>query len=194
MYDWKRCFAEHLQVIQAIQDNPSLYQVLDQVTDKIVQLYQNEGKLLICGNGGSASDAQHIAGELVSRFFLERRGLYAEALSANVASITAIGNDYSYEKIFQRQVEANGRKGDLLIGLTTSGNSKNVILALQAAREKGIITVGITGNNTQSAITKVTDYCLHIPSSSTPRIQEGYMLIAHTICEFVEAKLFEGEN
>jgi len=194
MYNWKKCFNEHLEVIQRIQDDTSLLKLLDEVTDRIIETYGREGKLLICGNGGSASDAQHIAGELVSRFFIERKGLYAEALSANVASITAIGNDYSYEKIFQRQVEANGRKGDILIGLTTSGNSKNIILAMQAAREKGITTVGLTGANRESAITKVSDYCLHIPSTSTPRIQEGYMLVGHTICEFVESKLFEEKN
>ncbi len=179
-----------MEVIQKIQADSHLQQQLTRVTEALIQCYHQGGKLLVCGNGGSACDAQHIVGELVSRFFIERRGLYAEALSANIASITAIGNDYSYEKIFQRQVEANGRKGDILIGLSTSGNSKNVVLAMEEARRIGLVTVGITGENKQAKITSAADYCIHIPSSSTPRIQEGTMLVAHTICEFVEAKLF----
>ncbi|QQR80454.1 MAG: SIS domain-containing protein [Deltaproteobacteria bacterium] len=190
MYSWQRCFSEHLDVVQKINADEALHRQLDLITDSLVKCYQQGGKLLVCGNGGSACDAQHIVGELVSRFFIERKGLYAEALSSNIASITAIGNDYSYEKVFQRQVDANGRKGDILLGLSTSGNSKNVILAMEEARRIGLLTVGITGENKQAKITSVSDYCIYIPSSSTPRIQEGTMLVAHTICEFVEAKLF----
>lgn len=190
MNDWQKRFTEHLEVVQKIQTDLTLHKILDVSTNHIVDSYRQGGKLLICGNGGSASDAQHIAGELVSRFFLERKGLYAEALTANVASLTAIGNDYSYDKIFERQVEANGRKGDVLIGLSTSGNSKNVILAMQEARKKGITTIGITGSHKNTAMIPLSDCCIQIPSTSTPRIQEATMLICHTLCEFVEAKLF----
>ena len=190
MFEWKKCFTEHIDVIQKINNDTSLHAVLDKITDVIIQSYQSSGKLLICGNVWSASDAQHIAGELVSRFFIERRGLYAEALSANVATITAIGNDYSYEKIFQRQVEANARKGDVLIGLSTSGGSKNVILAMEEAQKKGVTTIGITGSKANVPILAVSDHVIQIPSVSTPRIQESYLLICHTICEFIERKLF----
>ena len=190
MFDWIRCFSEHMEVIEKINNDQIFHSQLDQVVNLLVKVFQMQGKLLICGNGGSASDAQHIAGELVSRFFIERRGLYAEALTSNVASITAIGNDYSYEKIFQRQVEANGRPGDVLMGLSTSGNSKNVILAMEEAKKKNIMTIGITGANTSSAISKIADHCIHIPSSNTPRIQEAYLLVCHSICEFLESRLF----
>ncbi len=187
---WTERIDEHLHVTQAIRNDSVLLSLMEKVAAVVLRSYNSHGKLLICGNGGSATDAQHIAGELVSRFFLERRGLYAEALTANVASLTAIGNDYSYEKIFQRQVEANGRAGDVLIGLSTSGNSKNVVLAMEEARRKDIVTIGITGSKRDTAIEKVSDYCLHVPSTSTPRIQEATMLIAHMLCEMIEAKLF----
>lgn len=183
-------FSEHRKMTADIEQDISLQQCLEKASHALLETYSKNGKLLVCGNGGSACDAQHIVGELVSRFFIERKGLYAEALSANIASLTAIGNDYSYEKIFQRQVEANGRSGDVLMGLSTSGNSKNVILAMEEARKKGITTIGITGANKEAQIVTVSDHCIHIPSLSTPRIQEGTMLVAHAICEFVEAKLF----
>lgn len=191
MFSWTERFDEHLQVIRTIRDDASLLAQLDAVAGLVIQTYRSGGKLLICGNGGSASDAQHIAGELVSRFYLERPGLYAEALTANVASMTAISNDYSYERIFQRQVEANGRTGDLLIGLSTSGNSRNVVLAMEEARRKKIITVGITGSKRETAIEKASDYSLRMPSSNTPRVQEATMLVAHTLCEIIEARLFQ---
>lgn len=187
---WTERIDEHLKTIQALRADAGLLDKMQKVADEVLKSYAANGKLLICGNGGSATDAQHIAGELVSRFFIERRGLYAEALTANIASLTAIGNDYSYEKVFQRQVEANGRAGDVLIGLSTSGNSKNVALAMEEARKKKIVTVGITGSKTGTAVEKASDYCLHMPSASTPRIQEATMLVAHTLCELIEAKLF----
>lgn len=190
MFSMKSRIEEHFNVTRKMLEDEALLAGMQKVSDLLVDTYRAGGKLLICGNGGSASDAQHIAGELVSRFFIERPGLYAEALSANVASLTAIGNDYSYDKVFQRQVEANGRAGDMLIGLSTSGGSKNVVLAMEEARKKKIVTVGITGAKRDSAIAKIVDYNLHIPSTSTPRIQEGYLLVCHTLCEFVESKLF----
>lgn len=190
MFSWQKKIEEHIDVIQRLSDDKDLITKLEEVGDLLVKTFQKGGKLLICGNGGSASDAQHIAGELVSRFYLERPGLYAEALTANVASLTAIGNDYAYERIFQRQVEAMGRPGDILIGLSTSGGSKNVALAFEEARKKGMVTIGITGSKRDSAVAKVADHCLHIPSTNTPRIQEAYLFVGHTLCEFVELKLF----
>ena len=148
------------------------------------------GKILIFGNGGSAADSQHIATELVSRFLIERKALNAESLTINTSSLTAIGNDYSFDQVFSRQVEAKGAKGDVLIGISTSGNSKNVIEAIKTAKEMGIKTIGLTGINRDSLIGRLSDYCIYVPSSSTPRIQEAHILIGHILCEFIENELF----
>ncbi|HYF06308.1 MAG TPA: D-sedoheptulose 7-phosphate isomerase [Acetobacteraceae bacterium] len=146
-------------------------------------------KLLICGNGGSAADAQHWAGELVSRFHYDRPGLPAIALTTDSSILTAIGNDYGYERVFARQVEALGQPGDVLFALSTSGASRNVIAALEAARARGLATVGFTGAG-GGAMAALCDLCLHVPSDSTPRIQEGHEVLGHAICARVEATLF----
>lgn len=146
-------------------------------------------KLLICGNGGSAADAQHWAGELVSRFLYDRPGLPAIALTTDSSIMTAIGNDYGYERLFSRQVEALGAKGDVLFALSTSGRSPNVIAALKAAREKGMVTVGFTGEG-GGDMPPLCDILLRVPSAATPRIQEGHEALGHAICALVEATLF----
>lgn len=146
-------------------------------------------KVMICGNGGSAADAQHWAGELVSRFHYDRPGLPAIALTTDSSILTAIGNDYGYERVFARQVEALGVAGDVLIAISTSGNSPNVVAALEAARGRGIATIGFSGE-TRGAMAALSDICIHIPSRSTPRIQEGHEVLGHAICAMIEAAIF----
>jgi len=156
---------------------------------EIVNLYKNGKKIALFGNGGSAADAQHIAAEFVGKFYKDRKSLPALAFHTNTSIITAIANDYSYDKIFERQVSSLINQGDLVIGLSTSGNSPNVIKGLQKAKELGAITVGFTGQK-ENKIEKIVDYCLKIPSIDTPRIQEGHITVAHIICYLVEKELF----
>ena len=181
---------EHLEVVEILVKDQNFISSLENVVKILFESLNRGGKILICGNGGSAVDSQHMAAELVGRFFLERKAIDAEALTTNTSSLTAIGNDYHFEKIFARQVEAKGKTGDILIGISTSGNSKNVIEALKTAKNMGMLTIGMTGSNRKNLISQLADYCLCVPSVSTPRIQEGHMLIYHMICEFLEAELF----
>jgi D-sedoheptulose 7-phosphate isomerase len=162
---------------------------VEQTVEGIVKAYQNNGKVLWCGNGGSAADAQHLAAELSGRFYYDRPPLNSDALHVNTSYLTAVANDYSYDLIYSRLVEAMGRPGDVLIGLTTSGNSKNVIAAMEKAREIGMLTIGFTGKTGGQMNGKV-DLLINIPSTDTPRIQECHMLLGHTICELTEMKLF----
>lgn len=169
--------------------NHELLDTVVKVTEAIVTAYKNGGKVLWCGNGGSAADAQHLAAELSGRFYYDRPPLFSEALHVNTSYVTAVANDYSYEVIYSRLVQAMGKKGDVLIGLSTSGNSKNVIKAIEKADELGMITVGFTGL-TGGEMKYVTRHLINIPSTDTPRIQECHMLLGHTICEMVEMQLF----
>ena len=160
---------------------------------KIVGCYKAGGKLILCGNGGSASDAQHIAGELVGRFKLERRALPALALGANTATLTAIGNDYSYDDVFVRQIDAWTSPGDIVIGISTSGNSKNVLAAMEKAKACGAYTVGLTGRD-GGQLAANTDLALIAPSDDTPRIQEVHITIGHIVCDLVEQTLFDSPS
>jgi D-sedoheptulose 7-phosphate isomerase len=155
----------------------------------VSQALARGNKLLLCGNGGSAADAQHWAGELVSRFHHDRPGLAAIALTTDSSILTAIGNDYGYERVFARQVEALGAPGDVLFALSTSGRSPNVLAALQAARDRGMLTVGFTGEG-GGGMPALCDILLAAPSASTPRIQEGHKVLGHAICALIEATLF----
>jgi len=148
------------------------------------------GKLLLAGNGGSAADAQHIAGEFVSRFAFDRPGLPAIALTTDTSILTAIGNDYGYEKLFARQVQAHGQQGDVFIGYSTSGKSPNVLLALEEARSRGLICIGLTGNR-GGAMGELCDHLLEVPSADTPKIQEGHLVLGHILCGLVENALFK---
>jgi D-sedoheptulose 7-phosphate isomerase len=181
------------QIIQeSIQTKETLYSQLDlieKIIDQLVHCFQNGNKLLICGNGGSAADAQHVAAEFVGRFFLERAAVPAIALTANTSTLTAIPNDYSYDIVFARQVEAFAQPGDVFVGISTSGNSKNVVLAAQAAQDKGCYTIGLTGLG-GGKLNETVDLCLGIASKSTPRVQEAHILVWHIICELVEEALF----
>lgn len=158
------------------------------VADHLIEIYKNDGKLLIAGNGGSAGDAQHIAAEFVSRFFFDRPGLPALALTTDTSMLTAIGNDYGFENLFSRQVEAQGHSGDMFIGISTSGNSKNVIKAIEAAKLNGIWTVALCGLG--GSLSSLADIAIQVPSDSTPYIQECHISIGHIICAIVEERLF----
>ena len=161
---------------------------LVQASQLIAQCLKRSGKVLICGNGGSAADAQHMAAEMVGRMLLERRALPAIALTTDTSNLTAIGNDYGYEHVFSRQVQALGRKGDVLIAMSTSGRSKNIVMAMQAARSAGISTIGLTGIHPRD-MGELADVSLKVPSSHTPQIQEGHLVLGHLLCGMVEKQL-----
>jgi len=187
----------HYELIGKILNNKKLLSVTENVCQNIINSYQNDGQLFLCGNGGSAADAQHLAAELVGRFYLERQAYSAEALSTNTSIITALANDYDYNMIFARQIEAKGKEGDVLIGITTSGKSPNVLQAFQRAKRQKMVTVLMSGEiGGYLPILDYADYVIEIPSDDTPRIQEGHILIGHIICEIIESKLTEenGKN
>ncbi len=171
-------------------NDPIIVATIKEVIEKIVTCYESGGKVLFCGNGGSAADAQHLAAELSGRFYFDRFPLFAEALHVNSSYLTAVANDYGYEEVYARLVMAMGRKSDILVGLSTSGNSANINRAFKEANTLGMITVGLTGQTGGELKDKCT-YLLNIPSIDTPRIQEVHILIGHIICEMVEAKLFK---
>jgi D-sedoheptulose 7-phosphate isomerase len=177
------------EVKQAIYENKELMELIQEVSKVVIEAYKKGNKTLIAGNGGSAADAQHIAGEFVSKFYFDRPGLASIALTTDTSILTAIGNDYGYEKLFSRQVQANGVKGDVFIGISTSGNSKNIIKALEECKEKGITTIGLTGQS-GGKMKELCDYCICVPSNETPRIQESHILIGHIICAVVEEEIF----
>lgn len=181
---------EHIEVITLIKNDPELCLKIKEAGDLLREAFKAGNKLLLCGNGGSAADSQHIATELVSRFYLERKALDAEALTINTSSLTAIGNDYSFERIYSRQIEAKGKKGDILIAISTSGSSKNVIEAIKTAQNIGLKTIGLTNNDKKNLVSKLTDCCINVPSFSTPRVQEAHILAGHILCEFIEMELF----
>ncbi|XRO77017.1 D-sedoheptulose 7-phosphate isomerase [Methanocaldococcus sp. 10A] len=182
----KKYFEESANVkIKFIEENE---EKLKKAIEIILEALKNGNKILICGNGGSAADAQHFAAEIVGRFKLERKGFPAIALTTDTSILTAIGNDYGFEKIFERQVEALGKKGDVLIGISTSGNSENVIRAVNKAKEMGIYTIGLLGKG-GGKLKDIVDLALIVPSDNTPRIQECHLTIYHVICEEVEKRL-----
>ena len=170
-----------------------LQQSIESTVHVIINSLNNNGKLLLCGNGGSAADAQHIAAEFTGKFYYDRPPLFAEALHVNSSFITAVANDYSYDEIYSRLVLAKGKNNDVLIGISTSGNSINIINAMKVAQELKMVTIGLTGE-TGGEIKSYSDILLNVPSKDTPRIQEAHILIGHIICEIVETKLFPISN
>lgn len=162
---------------------------IERVVEVVTAAFQNGKKVLFCGNGGSAADAQHLAAEFSGRFYKDRKALPSEALHCNSSYLTAVANDYSYDVIYSRLVEGICEEGDVLIGLSTSGNSKNILNAFAAARDKKVITIGFTGAN-GGQMKDAGDYLINVPSTDTPRIQESHIMIGHIICELVEAKIF----
>jgi D-sedoheptulose 7-phosphate isomerase len=185
----RRRIAEHVETMKAILDSEDSVAAIEGAADRIEECYRKGGKVFFMGNGGSAADAQHLATELVSRFYLERRALCAEALTVNSSILTGIGNDYDFERIFSRQLEAAARPGDVAFGISTSGNSPNVLAAMRTARSIGAATIGFTGEK-GGLLAGCVDICLAVPSSDTPRIQEAHILAGHIICEIVEKRLF----
>lgn len=177
------------ETLSAMSADAELQAMVAAVAQACVQALRRGGKVLFCGNGGSAADAQHLAGEFVSRFHFDRSPLAAVALTTDTSVLTAIGNDYGYELVFERQVRGLGRPGDVLVGISTSGRSPNVLRALKAARETGLVTVGMTGNQ-REAIEGLCDLCIRIPSRETPKIQEGHIVLGHALCGLVEAMMF----
>ncbi|MFN5630313.1 MAG: SIS domain-containing protein [Bacteroidota bacterium] len=172
-----------------LMNDKLLLEKVSTVANKIIECYKNKGKVLFCGNGGSAADSQHLAAELSGRFYYDRPPLFSEALHVNTSYLTAVANDYSYNQVYSRLLQAMGNKGDILIGLSTSGNSGNVVSAFEKANELGMITVGFTGN-TGGKMKDLSQILVNIPSLDTPRIQECHMILGHTLCEIVEMQLF----
>ena len=187
--DIKQYIQNSIDTKTKILNDESILSNINTIADEIVSAYKKDKKVLTAGNGGSAGDAQHIAGELVSKFFFDRPGLTAFSLATDTSILTAIGNDYGYEKSFSRQIQANAKEGDVFIGISTSGNSNNIVLALQEAQKKGVITVGFVGQK-ECEMDKWCDYIIHVPSSSTPTIQESHIMIGHIICALVEEAIF----
>jgi D-sedoheptulose 7-phosphate isomerase len=159
----------------------------------MITCFKNGGKVLFCGNGGSAADAQHLAAEFSGRFYYDRAPLYAEALHVNSSYMTAVANDYSYDEVYARMVRATGREGDMLVGISTSGNSGNILRAFEEARERSMTVVAMTGE-TGGKMKALCDYLLNVPSQDTPRIQEGHITLGHTLCELVEAGIFPNQD
>jgi D-sedoheptulose 7-phosphate isomerase len=179
--------------LRTMSEDATLHSGIAQVAMACVEALRRGNKILFAGNGGSAADAQHLAGELVSRFNYDRPGLHAFALTTDTSVLTAVGNDYGYEHLFARQIQAVGIPGDVFIGISTSGRSPNILNALRTAHEKGLITVGLTGLG-GGQMPDLCDHCLRTPSDSTPRIQEGHITIGHTICWLIEQQMFPKPN
>ncbi|EHC3424760.1 D-sedoheptulose 7-phosphate isomerase [Campylobacter jejuni] len=185
----KEHFQESILVKEQILKNEDLITLIKNASLEVIKAYKNGNKTLLAGNGGSAADAQHIAGEFVSRFYFDRPGIASIALTTDTSVLTAIGNDYGYENLFARQIQAQGVKGDVFIGISTSGNSKNILKALELCKQKEIISIGLSGAS-GGAMNELCDYCIKVPSTCTPRIQEAHILIGHIICAIVEEELF----
>jgi len=175
--------------IKVVDGVKELAPLIVQISNEIINAYKNNKKVVLFGNGGSAADAQHIAAEFVGKFYQDRESLPALAFNTNTSVVTATANDFGYDKIFERQVSSFVYKGDVAIGISTSGNSPNVIKGLEKAKDKGAITIGFTGQK-ENKIEKIVEYCLKIPSFDTPRIQEGHITVGHIICYLVEKELF----
>lgn len=184
---------ESINTKQKILNNCIIINNIIKAINIIEKCYQNNGKVILCGNGGSASDALHLEGELMGRFKKERKGLAALTLNSNQATITAIGNDFSYDKIFERQIECIGQKNDVFIAISTSGNSKNVLNALKIAKEKKINTIALLGHD-GGLCKEYSDISIIVDSNNTPRIQESHIMIGHIICELLEKVLEENEK
>lgn len=181
---------EARRVVSNMLEDTELQLNLTAASKAAIACFNAGGKILLAGNGGSAADAQHIAGEFVSRFAFDRPGLPAIALTTDTSIMTAIGNDYGYESLFARQVQANGCKGDIFIGYSTSGQSPNILRAFEKAREIGLTTIGLTGNR-GGPLLGLCDYLLEVPSSDTPKIQEGHLILGHILCGLVERSIFD---
>ena len=185
----KNIIQASIDVKQQVLQNEELLSTIKKVVDVITSSLKNNGRIYFCGNGGSAADAQHLAAEFSGRFYTDRKALPAEALHCNTSYLTAVANDYSYDVVYARLIDGIGNKGDVLVGLSTSGNSGNIIKAFEVAKEKGITTVGFTGLS-GGAMKSLSNYLINIPSTDTPRIQESHIMVGHIICQLVEENYF----
>ena len=185
----KNCISSSVENFTRVLNDNNLLESLERIVGLSVEVYKNDKKILFCGNGGSASDAQHIAAELTGRFYLNRSPLYAEALHVNSSYMTAVANDLGYDETYSRMLEACGRKGDILIAISTSGNSPNVIKALKKANELALTTIGFTGNE-GGEMNNICDIIIKVPSNDTPRVQEAHILIGHILCQLIEEEIF----
>lgn len=188
----KSIISASIDVKHKILTDEGMIKLIEEVSFGIAGAFKNQNRLYLCGNGGSAADAQHLAAEFTGRFYSDREPLPAEALHVNTSFLTAVANDYSYDQIYERAVKAYGRKGDVLIGISTSGNSKNVIMAQEEAKRRGMTVISFTGE-TGGKMKDSCDYLFNVPSIDTPRIQESHILIGHIICQLVEEELFKFE-
>ncbi|HSN09344.1 MAG TPA: D-sedoheptulose 7-phosphate isomerase [Hanamia sp.] len=189
----KKIIQTSIEVKQNILNDDRLLLAVNDAVNIIVNAFEKGNKVLFCGNGGSASDAQHLAAEFSGRFYTDRDALPAEALHCNTSYITAVANDYSYDVIYSRLIRGIGNKGDVLVGLSTSGNSKNIVKAFEVAKEKGMFTIAFTGS-TGGKLKNLSDILINVPSDDTPRIQESHITLGHIICQFVEEIYFRDTN
>lgn len=189
MANIKNIISDSIAVKNKILQDEALLDTVEKISAAAVNVLKKGNRIYFCGNGGSASDAQHLAAELSGRFYTDRDALPAEALHCNTSYLTAVANDYSFDVIYARLVKGIALKGDMLIGLSTSGNSSNIVKAFETAREKGVTTVGFTGE-TGGKMKTLSDYLINIPSKDTPRIQESHIMIGHIICQLVEEQYF----
>ncbi len=186
----KEIIQASVDVKNKIGQNDAMLATINTCVSAIVTAFKNGNKVLFCGNGGSAADAQHLAAEFSGRFYTDRDALPAEALHCNTSYLTAVANDYGFDLVYSRIIKGTGNKGDILVGLSTSGNSINIINAFEIAKQKGMLTIGFTGE-TGGKMKAITDYLLNVPSTDTPRIQESHILIGHIICQLVEEQYFK---
>ena len=189
----ERIIKGSIKVKEELLKDTELHKTIISVVDVISEAFQKGNRVIFCGNGGSAADAQHLAAELSGRFYKDRKALPAEALHCNTSYLTAVANDYDYDSIYSRLVDGTMKTGDILIGISTSGNSKNIVKAFEVANTKNITTIGLTGID-GGKLNKISDYIIKVPSNDTPRVQESHILLGHIICELVELKLFKWVN
>jgi len=189
----KNIIQSAIDIKQQVLQNNQLLTTISKVAEAITSSLKNNGRIYFCGNGGSAADAQHLAAEFSGRFYTDRKALPAEALHCNTSYLTAVANDYSYDVVYARLIDGIGNKGDVLVGLSTSGNSANIVKAFEVARKKGITTVGFTGLD-GGAMKSLSDHLINIPSKDTPRIQESHIMIGHIICQLVEENYFSAND
>lgn len=187
--DIRSIIQESIEVKNKLLQDTQQLQNITEITQLCIKSLKQDGKILLCGNGGSAADAQHIAAELTGRFNFDRPPLNAEALHVNTSYLTAVANDYSFDEVYSRMLEAIGRPGDVLIGISTSGNSQNIINAMRKARAIGLVTIGLSGQH-KGKMHQYCDVCVNVPASKTARIQEMHILIGHILCELIEYEMF----
>lgn len=186
----KEIISSSISVKQQVLQDAVILNTMEKITDAIVDCFKNNGTVLLCGNGGSAADAQHLAAEFSGRFYKDREPLNAEALHVNTSYLTAVANDYSFKEVYSRLVKAKGKKGDVLIALSTSGNSANIVEAAKTAKAKEMKVIAFTGKD-GGKLKEYADFLINVPSTDTPRIQECHILVGHIICQLVEEKYFD---